>query len=300
MPYILKTIGYCENKKAYEFLISLGFSLNSSQRIIDKKRLFCNKKLIEFKNQIINGEISIIDYKPNPKGLKPIFETEEFAVFDKPSGVLTHPNGRNCKYSMSDEIIYLFGKKACVVHRLDKETSGILIVAKDQESAKEFKKIFENRLIYKYYYALVENNFNNSLIIDEKIAKSIDGEVKIQMQISPNGKEAITYAYPVEYYPNINASLIKLIPKTGRQHQLRVHMFHVKHRILGDPMYGLNTNTIEAIMDNNLSIDERIKHTKAKRLCLHSAFVSFSFRGKKFEIQTKMNYKNEFLNSLMN
>ncbi|ASM35932.1 putative prophage LambdaCh01, recombination protein Bet [Campylobacter sputorum subsp. bubulus] len=299
MPYKKIKIDEVKNLKAYEVLIKNGFSKAKSQQLIDKGRVFCDDKLIKIKNEILNGKIFLIDYECNPKGLKPIFENSNFAVFDKPSGVLSHPNGRNSSYNLYDEIWHLYGKSACVAHRLDKETSGLILVCKNLNISREFKTMFESRAVKKEYIALAKGKIESEFIVDEPITKSDESsEVKIRMCIDENGKNAITKFIPLEFYHNINATLIKAIPLTGRQHQIRLHLFHVKHKILGEPLYGLETKIVEDIMDEKLSTNERIKFCGAKRLCLHASKLEFNYKNEKFEIKTDIDFKKEFLNSL--
>lgn len=299
MPYKKIKIDEVKNLKAYDVLFKNGFSKSKSQQLIDKGRLFCNEKLIQIKNEILNGEIFLIDYECNSKGLKPIFQSDEFVVFDKPSGVLSHPNGRSTKYSLYDEIWSLYPKSACVAHRLDKETSGLIIVSLSQSVSKKFKTMFENRVVKKEYIALVYGKVENEFTIDAGISKSDKfSEVKIKMRIDENGKRAITKFIPLEFYPKFNATLIKAIPFTGRQHQIRLHLFHVKHKIFGEPLYGLETKVVEDIMDEKLCVQDRIKFCGANRLCLHANKLNFIYDGKEYEITSKTDIKTEFLNSI--
>ncbi|VEJ52385.1 ribosomal pseudouridine synthase [Campylobacter insulaenigrae] len=274
----------------------LKISMHEAQKLIDKKRLFCNGVLVKEKNKILDGIIELIIYENNPKGLDIVYENEDFAAIEKPSGVLTHPNGRNCTYSLCDEIWHLWGKKACVAHRLDKETSGILLVAKHKNSQIELKTMFEKRLVQKSYLALVEGKTEKEFIVNEKMDLAKDYDIsKTRMHICENGKEASTQFYTLEYFENLDASLVLAKPLTGRQHQIRLHLFHVKHKILGDPLYGLKKSQIEQILDDKINKEERIQITGAKRLLLHSFSLEFTYKGQKFLIQSKKNIKDEFL-----
>ncbi|MDA3062716.1 RluA family pseudouridine synthase [Campylobacter sp. JMF_14 EL1] len=273
--------------------------MKGAQRLCDKGRVLDSSGAVMAKNSVANGEIFLIDYKCEPKGVRAIFESEEFAVFDKPSGVLSHPNGRHCKYSLYDEIWSLYGRSAAVVHRLDKETSGLIMVAKNLASLNSLKTLFENRAVKKSYFALVSGRVERDFVVDEPIGESLEtDEVAIKMRICENGKKAITEIYPIEYFSEFNASLVRAVPLTGRQHQIRLHLFHVKHKILGDPLYGTDTATFEAILDDKLSVCERINLTGASRLCLHAANLSFEFNGQIYDIQTKADFKNDFLKAL--
>lgn len=276
-------------KKAFQVLIdNLKININEAQKLIDKKRLFCDGILVEEKNKILKGDVELIVYENNPKGVEIVFENEDFAVLEKESGILSHPNGRHCKYSLSDEIWHLWGKKACVVHRLDKETSGLILVAKHKEAQIELKTMFEKKQIQKEYLALASGEIKVNFIVDQAMDLTKDyDDVKTRMQICENGKKAITEFEVLSFYPKLNATLLLCKPLTGRQHQIRVHLFYKNHKILGDPLYGLEKKDIEKILDDKMDIEERIKLSGAKRLCLHSYRLKFNYNGENFDIFSK-------------
>ncbi|HDX8139499.1 TPA: RluA family pseudouridine synthase, partial [Campylobacter fetus] len=307
MAYKKFKLGYFLGEKAYRIFLNLGYSMKEAQKLCDKGRLLVNDAVCG-KNDPVFGEAYFIDYECEPKGLKPIFECDEFGVFDKPSGVLSHPNGRNCEYSLCDEIWSLWGKKACVAHRLDRETSGVIVVAKNANSALNLKKSFENRAVAKTYLAFVRGKFDGNgldkfhindfedfkdkleffdniqgFVIDKNmdITKDYD-DIKIRMEICPEGKRAVTVVKLVEYYPKFDISLVECYPLTGRQHQIRLHLFHMKHRILGDPIYGLDKFNVEQILDGVMSERDRVKNTGASRLMLHAKSVKFKFKDQVF------------------
>ena len=93
-------------------------------------------------------------------------------------------------------------------------------------------------------------------------------------------------------------SLVLARPLTGRQHQIRLHLFHSGHKILGEPLYGLKKPQIERLLDGKMSENERLFLTGAKRLCLHSNRLCFEFKGKKFDIVSKRNIVAEFFEAL--
>ncbi|MGI7418768.1 RluA family pseudouridine synthase, partial [Campylobacter coli] len=239
-------------------------------------------------NKILKGDVELIVYENNPKGVEIVFENEDFAVLEKESGILSHPNGRHCKYSLSDEIWHLWGKKACVAHRLDKETSGLILVAKHKKAQIELKTMFEKKQIQKEYLALASGEIKVNFIVDQAMDLTKDyDDVKTRMQICENGKKAITEFEVLSFYPKLNATLLLCKPLTGRQHQIRVHLFYKNHKILGDPLYGLEKKDIEKILDDKMDIEERIKLSGAKRLCLHSYRLKFNYNGENFDIFSK-------------
>ena len=295
MPYIHKFIAHAQGQKAYEILLQNGYKMREAQRLIDKGRLICDGTVVSEKNALLSGEICLIEYETNPRGLEPIFECEKFAVFDKPSGVLSHPNGRHCEYSLNDEIWSLYGREASVAHRLDCETSGLIVVGKDKNAVVNLKKLFENRQVYKSYVALAHGKISENLCIEANMDLANDyDDVKMRMRICEDGKSAVTEILPMEYFADIDATLVRAIPLTGRQHQIRLHLFHVEHKILGEPLYGLARLQIEKILDKEMSEAERILTTGAPRLLLHADEISFKFDGVEYKIKSKFDAKEEF------
>ena len=106
----------------------------------------------------------------------------------------------------------------------------------------------------------------------------------------------MTEISPIEYFVDIDATLVRAVPLTGRQHQIRLHLFHVEHKILGEPLYGLARPQIEKILDKEMSEAERILITGAPRLLLHSDEICFKFDGVEYEIKSKFDARNEFYN----
>ena len=295
MPYIHKFIAHAQGQKAYEILLRNGYKMREAQRLIDKGRLTCDGEVVSEKNALLSGEICLIEYETNPRGLQPIFECEKFAVFDKPSGVLSHPNGRHCEYSLNDEIWSLYGREASVAHRLDCETSGLIVVGKDKNAVVNLKKLFENRQVYKSYVALVHGKISENLRIEANMDLANDyDDVKMRMQICQDGKSAVTEILPIEYFADIDATIVRAVPLTGRQHQIRLHLFHVEHKILGEPLYGLTRPQIEKILDKEMSEAERILITGAPRLLLHSDEICFKFDGIEYRIKSKFDAQDEF------
>ena len=279
MPYIKKEFKTIKGKKIEEFLnqdiridSKLLLTLLEKGKITDEN----NKRLQ--KNQIIKSEfIYIVIFEPQTKGLKPIFNSFHFAIFDKPSGIMVHPSSHQIGlYTLLDEVKYYLGEKASLVHRIDAETSGLVLVSKNAFSDMILKNMFEEKKYIKKYHAIVEGNIEKNLEIDTPITNDT-GLIKLKMKTDLNGKESKTLIKPISYNKEKNQTLVEAIPLTGRQHQIRVHLNSISHRIIGDPIYGIDEKITDLFLKNKLSEDERLKYTKANRLLLQANYLEFEF-----------------------
>ena len=279
--------------KAFKIVMDmLACSMREAQRYIDKQRLFCGDRVVSEKSAFLSGNISLIVFKPVSKGLQPIFETTDFALFDKPSGLLVHPKNRNTSYSLTDEVKYLFGNSANITHRIDKETSGLVLAAKHREAEIYFKNAFQKKEIKKGYLAFVKGKIEKEFFIDAPIKINRDySKIKIKVFIDNSGKEAKTIIKPLKYDKENDITLIEAIPLTGRQHQIRIHLFHMKHPIIGDPIYGTDYKTASDYLDGMLTLENRIKLTGAKRLMLHANWIEFSYGGIRYKIYSKEDFR---------
>ena len=291
MPYILKQYDVIKGEKIEDFLLNvvklsqnLVFKLLAKGRIIDDK-----KRRLQKGHVLKSGFIEVSIFEAVTKGLTPIFQTEHFAIFDKPSGLLVHPSSRSTKYTLLDEIKFQFGEEASLIHRIDCETSGLVLVSKNKYSEMVLNSIFENREVVKKYLALVENEISQEIKINKKITNA-NGLIKIKMQTSSNGKESTTLIKPIKFDKKTNQTIVEAVPQTGRQHQIRVHLASISHRIVGDPIYGIDELFVDKILKKDMSGSERIKITGNKRLMLHAYSLEFTFlkRTYKFCSQQKV------------
>ena len=296
MAYVTKKFFQKELKKTFKVLMDeLGISIHEAQKTVDRKRVHVNGVLLEYKSGEIQGDIEVVVFKPNPIGLKPVFETEDFAVFEKPSGLLVHPRKREEVQTLNDDIKYLFGKDANAVHRIDKGTSGLIVISKNKKSEVELKQLFENKKVYKEYTALVDGKVENDLDIDEKLLVDLaSSKIRIKVHVHEDGKDSFTKIKPIDYDKKNDVTLVKAIPKTGRQHQIRAHLFHVEHSIIGDTLYGLNEELAEEYLDGIMSYERSYELTRSKRLLLHASRISFTYKGIEYDILSKVDIKKEF------
>lgn len=294
MPFVHKQF-YVENKTpAFLFLIKeLGMSHKFAQRMIAKGRLLCNGEYVIKDSFQLQGNVELIDFVAAPRGLKPTFVTNDFALFDKPSGVLIHPQNRHTPYSLIDEIKHHFGRDANITHRIDQETSGLVLSANNKESERTLKMMFENRQIEKRYLALVHGHVSRETYIDVPLLRAQDESALVRMvvKVHESGKASQTNIVPLEYFPELDMTLVEAQPRTGRQHQIRVHLFHVKHPIVGDPIYGQKEEDIVRFLDRDISPEERKKLSGAKRLLLHASQLGFAYEGNQYEVHSKVDFR---------
>ena len=289
MPFVLKKYNAVKGKKIQSFLLDeAGLSSSASQKLLSKNRVFNDQGNTLKNGQILKGEyIEVAVFEGHTRGLKPVFEVEDFAVFDKPSGIMVHPTRKDTPYCLLDEIRYHFGNKADLAHRIDAETSGLVLVAKNKQASTILKTLFENRECNKEYLALVKGQIKDNITIDKPISKS-NGIIGIKMTCeNQDGKASTTHIQPLKFNEQDNITLVKAIPVTGRQHQIRVHLDSIGHTITGDPIYGVDDQTADQCLKKTLSDEDITDLTGAKRLMLHANKLSFIYKGEKYSITSK-------------
>ncbi len=204
------------------------------------------------------------DLKNADVKLKVIYEDENVIVVNKPAGLLSEAKGEYCP----EKTLADFG---FVAHRLDRDTSGVMILAKTEEVQKFLKRQFQDRKVHKTYYAIVSGRPKlDEARIDLPMARDIKRPTTFR--VDPNGKEAETFYKVLK--SDDKHSLVELRPTSGRTHQLRVHMKYLGHPILGDPVYG---------------------EEKADRLYLHAGSLEITLPGgvrKVFESPLPKEFKN--------
>lgn len=278
MPYIKKEFKTKKGIKIEEFLKELPIDLKLSLSLLEKGKISDEKNSRLQKNQILKSEfIYITIFEAITKGLKPIFETFHFAIFDKPSGLMVHPSSHQLNiYTLLDEIRYLYKEKGSLVHRIDTETSGLVLVAKNPFSDMVLKNMFEEKEYIKKYQAIVEGKITNSIEINSAITND-NGLIKLKMRVDEKGKESKTLINPIFYDEKNNQTQIEAIPQTGRQHQIRVHLESIGHRIIGDTLYGVDEKFADEFLKNKISEEKRLEISKASRLMLQANYLEFTF-----------------------
>ncbi len=292
MPFVKKSFSIKKPIKAFLYLIrEFGLSQGEAQRLVAKGRLLIDGVSMLDSSMLIDGEIELVYFEPKSRGVKPLFTTNDFMLFEKPSGMLVHPNTMATEYSMLDEIRHISGKHSNAVHRIDMETSGLLMASKHKNAERSLKMLFEKRVIKKSYLAWVDGRVTEDFEVSEPLKVRDDySESKHKVEVHPEGKASLTHFEPIKYDKELDATLIVCYPHTGRTHQIRVHLFHVKHPILGDPIYGTAFDSSDRYLEGNISVQERLKATGATRLMLHAQSLQFHYKSY-FHIESRVDFE---------
>lgn len=221
------------------------------QRLMDEKRLLVNGKPGKAGNKLRGGEKltlyipaaqPLAHLEPENIPLDIIYEDESVVVINKPAGLVVHPAPGHTSGTLVNALLYHVpdlningNQRPGIVHRLDKDTSGLLVAAKTDAALNNLIQQMKNRETLKEYRTLVEGNLQPPVgIIDAPIGR--DPNQRKQMAVTRKGKPARTHYTAIEYFTRhtyVNARL-----ETGRTHQIRVHFAYMKHPVVGDPVYG--------------------------------------------------------------
>ena len=272
------------------FLITRGEIINK----INKGAVLVNGKMskpsyslkvddvVEFE-EVIDSNVLI----PNPKiKIKIIFENKEMIVVEKPAGVQIHPDAHEKQNTLVNWLVAKFPEvigvgdgsagselRPGIVHRLDKDTSGVMLIARNQKSFEKMKVLFQKRKVQKKYVAIVYGKIFPKVGIIEKPlarAKNYRRQTVAGERTSTKIREAVTKYRVVREFGSY--SLVELWPKTGRTHQIRIHLLSVGNPIVGDSLYKL----------------KNIKTLVFPRHLLHAQEISFTISGKKYVFLSKI------------
>lgn len=211
-----------------------GRSLRMLEVYLNGKRVKTTKKLPS------SGILKVIE-KEKTTNIEPIYmkldivyEDDDLLIVNKPHNLVTHPTLKKVNMTLANAVVYYLKKVPRFYNRLDMNTTGLIIIAKNSYA----QSFLQNKgQVRKKYLALVENECKKEQIIEDKIYK--DGD-KLERIIDERGQEAKTVVKSLSYFDKKNISLVECELFTGRTHQIRVHLKHIGHPIIGDTLYNPN------------------------------------------------------------
>ena len=168
-----------------------------------------------------------------------VYEDEDIIVINKQFGLVTHPGAGNWSGTLANALLYYDSSlstldRAGIVHRLDKNTSGLMVIARNEKSQKYLVEQLQNHSVDREYSAIVYGHMIAGGTIEEPIGR--DPKDRVKQAVSVSGKEATTHYRAIDRFKS--HTHVKAILETGRTHQIRVHLSYVGHSLIGDPMYG--------------------------------------------------------------
>ena len=263
------------------------YSRTYFQYLIDEQLVLVNGSPVKKRAKPEEGDEIEVEFAATPEiqltpeaiPLSIIYEDEHLLAVNKPAGMVVHPAPGNWSGTFVNALLYHCGSlpatdasslRPGIVHRLDKETSGVLVAAKTLEMQQKLTALFASRKVYKEYLAIC-------------IGRPPEGEINApigrhpihrkQMAVVPAGKQAISFCYPLGW--NEKLSFVRIVIATGRTHQIRVHLKYKGTPVLGDSLYG------------NASVNQ---YYGAERQLLHAAKIQFEhpFTGKLLELSAPL------------
>lgn len=211
-----------------------------------------------------------------PRQVGIIHEDPILIAVDKPAGLPVHPTARFHRNTLTAILSARYpGERVVICHRLDKETSGVLLAARTVEAEAELKRAFAAREIHKVYRAVVHGTpREDSFVIDAPLALA-GGEVSVQMTVRPERLGGLLALTRIRVIERLNGfALVEAEPETGRQHQIRVHLAHVGHPIVGDKLYAHGPEMFLAVQRQGLT-PELLATLQLERHALHAHRITF-------------------------
>ena len=281
-----------KNERLDVFLCSklTDCSRSHIKNLITNELVLVNGKSVKSGEKLKQGDIiEVLDYQTKELDLAPenididiVYQDDDLAVINKPQGLVVHPANGNENGTLVNALLYHLTNLSSIngvvrpgiVHRLDKDTSGLLIVAKNDKAHVSLSKQIELKTCHRHYLALCDGNLTqDSGTITTHISRSKKDRKQMAVCDDQEGKIAITNYTVLERFGNY--TLVEFVLQTGRTHQIRVHSKHIKHPIVGDQTYG---NKCKFNINGQLLHAYKIEFTQPttnQRLCFESKLPDY-------------------------
>jgi 23S rRNA pseudouridine1911/1915/1917 synthase len=234
-----------------------------------------NQKFFKPKDKSCGNEIVYLTFNQKQTNdwvaekipLNVVYEDEDIIVINKQSGLVTHPGAGNWTGTLANALLYYDSDlsrldRAGIVHRLDKNTSGLMVIARNEKSQKYLVEQLQSHLVEREYSAIVYGHMIAGGTVDEPIGR--DPRDRVKQAVLTSGKEARTHYRAIDRFKS--HTHVKAILETGRTHQIRVHLSYVGHSLIGDPMYGgrvrFPKKASEELKDALLNFKRQALHSK--------------------------------------
>lgn len=254
-------------------------SRNRVQRILRRFAFDEDGRPVKPNRALKEGELITVYKQPPdepdvPRTFGVLHEDDRLIAVDKPAGLPVHPTARYLRNTLTALLEERYGgRRPVLTHRLDSETSGIVLCAKDLEAERIVKRMFADRKIRKRYLALVEGIPDPPKgRIEAPLGFDPSSAIKVKMGcFAPDALPALTEYRVLETAGD--RALVELRPRTGRQHQLRAHLAHIGHPIVGDKMYGPDEGIFLEYIETGMT-DDLVRRAGHRRQALHAAALT--------------------------
>ena len=267
-----------------------------------------NNKAFKPKDKVNGSQVVMLslnkkqnnDWSAENIALNIVFEDEDIIIINKPFGLVTHPGAGNWNGTLANALLYYDPElskldRAGIVHRLDKNTSGLMVIARNEKSQKYLVEQLQSHSVAREYSAIVYGHMISGGSINDPIGR--DPKDRIKQAVSSNGKDATTHYRVIDRFKS--HTHVKAILETGRTHQIRVHLSHIGYPLLGDPMYGgrvrFPKKASEILKESLLGFKRQALHSKKLTLNHPSTGELMSWKAPLPDDMLKLlNILNEF------